>query len=440
MNNRKLFLLVLCASLLLAGSWVVRGRVSGQGLLDIVFGPNEPPAPNTMPPAQQIAFWSGRLRPNTKDYVTLTHLGRSYLMQGRETGDAAAYARAEEALRRALELNGRYEPARALLGSALISNHAFGEALSAAQAALADAPDSLQGLAALGDAHLELGGYAAAEDAYRRLLDAAPGGPAYSRMSRLVWLQGRPDEAIDWMRRAADEAVQLDLGGEELAWYRFQLGELYFNTGDLRQAGKWYKEADEAMPGYYLALAGRGKVAAARGDLDEAIADYAMLVERLPQPGFVSFLGDLYALRGDADTARAQYDTVSFIHELDERQGVLYNRYMALFFANHNTQLDKALAYAQDELAARQDIYAYDTLAWVLYRLGRLEEARAASDKALALGTQDAALFYHAGMIRAAQGDNTAAVDFLGRALELNPHFDLLQVEVARETLASLAE
>lgn len=440
MNNRKLFLLILCTMLLLAGSWLVRGQVAGMGLLDAVFGPAEPPAPDIMPPDQQIAFWSGRLRPNTQDYITLTNLGRAYLMQGRETGDAAAYTRAEEALHRALELNGRYEPARALLGSVLISNHQFGEALAAAEAALAGAPDSLQALAAAGDAHLELGDYAAAEQAYRRLLDAAPGGPVYSRMSRLSWLRGRPDEAIDWMRRAADETVVLDLGGEELAWYRFQLGELYFNSGDVRRAAKWYREADEALPGYYLALAGRGKAAAARGDLDEAIADYEALVERLPQPGFLAFLGDLYALRGNTDAARMQYDTVALIHELDEGQGVLYNRHMALFFANHNTQVEKALVYAEGELAARQDIYAYDTLAWVLYRLGRLDKARAAADKALALGTQDAALYYHAGLIRAAQGDDKAAADYLSRALELNPHFDLIQAEVARETLASLED
>ena len=249
---------------------------------------------------------------------------------------------------------------------------------------------------------------------------------------------GRPDEAIDWMRRAADETVALDLGGEGLAWYRFQLGELYFNRGDLRRAARWYGEAEQALPGYYLAAAGLGKVEAARGDLDAAIVRYEALVGRLPQPGFVAMLGDLHALNGNMTAAQQQYDTVAFIQQLDAAQRVLHDRAVAVFFANHNTNLDTALAYAESELAARQDIYAYDTLAWVLHRLGRFDEARTASDRALQLGTPDAQLHYHAGLIAAAQGDAERATTYLRRALELNPYFDLLQAEEARAALSAL--
>ena len=441
MTNRRLYLLLIIAALFLAGSYAIRAATSGLSLPFVggLLGPSEPPIPDVMPPAQQVEFWSGRLTPATQDYITLTQLGRAYLLLARETGDAASYSRAEEALRRALSLNPRYEPANALIGSVLIGQHEFAAALANAQAALSTNPDEYQALAVVGDASLELGRYVDADAAYRRLLDVVPGGPIYSRLARYAWLMGRPDEAIDWMRRAADETVALDLGGEELAWYRFQLGELYFNSGDLRAAQRWYDEAEQALPGYYLAQAGLGKVAAARGDLAEAITTYEGLVARLPQPGFVAYLGDLYALNGDAAAAQTQYDTVAFIHELEETQQVLYNRQMAIFFANHNTQLDQALQYAEMELAARQDIYAYDTLAWVLYRLGRHDEARAASDRALELGTPDASLYYHAGLIAAAQGDRDTAQTYLSRALELNPHFDLIQAAAAREALAGLS-
>lgn len=442
MNNRKLVLLLIFTALILSASYAIRVMANGTGLsiADTILGPGEPAIPDVMSPAQQIDFWSNRLKPDTKDYITLTHLGRAWLMQARETGDAIAYGQAEESLRRALDLNPRYAPAKALLGSVLIGNHAFAEALAGAREVLAVAPDDYQALAVSGDAALELGDYAAAEEAYRRLLDAAPGGPVYSRMARLTWLLGRPAEAIDWMKRAADESVALDIGGEELAWYRFQLGELYFNSGDLRSARNWYNEAGQALPDYYLAHAGLGKVAAARGELDEAIRLYESLVQQLPQPGFVAFLGDLHALAGDTAAAQRQYDTVSFIQELEETQQILYSRQMANFFANHNTNIDQALAFAEMELADRQDIYAYDSLAWALYRDSRYEEARAASDKALALGTRDAALFYHAGMIAAALGDDPAAAQYLSLALEINPYFDLIQAATARDTLAELLD
>ena len=113
---------------------------------------------------------------------------------------------------------------------------------------------------------------------------------------------------------------------------------------------------------------------------------------------------------------------------------------MALFLANHNIELDTALAYAESELAARQDIYAYDTLGWVIYRLGRYDEAAALSEKALALGTRDALLFYHAGMIAAARGEREEAETLLILALDLNPNYDLIQAAEARQKLLALSE
>jgi tetratricopeptide (TPR) repeat protein len=440
MSNRKALLLLICTGLILAGSYLFRLTTERAPFLETVLGMEEPAPPDILSAEEQIAFWTGRLSPGTQDYLTLTQLGRAYLARARETGDAASYARAEESVRRALALNDQYEPATSLLGAVLIGQHDFAGALAAAERAQALNPNSLQSLATGGDASLELGDYAAAETAYRALYERGGGGAAQARLSRLAWLQGRPDEAIQWMERAAREAVVLDLGGESLAWYRAQVGELYFNTGNVRTAARWYREADDALPGYYLARAGLGKVAAARGDLDEAIALYKTLVEQLPQPGFVAYLGDLYALRGDQAAAREQYDTVALIHQIDETQQVLYNRAMALYFANHNIRLDEALAYAEAELTTRQDIYAYDTLGWVLYRLGRYEEARAAADKALALGTTDAMLFYHAGMIDAALGNRPGAEANLRRALDLNPHFDLLQAEAARVALETLTQ
>ena len=57
--------------------------------------------------------------------------------------------------------------------------------------------------------------------------------------------------------------------------------------------------------------------------------------------------------------------------------------------------------------------------------------------QALRLGTQDARLLYHAGVIARAAGDRAAASDYLKRALALNPQFDPLQSKVARKVLES---
>ncbi len=79
------------------------------------------------------------------------------------------------------------------------------------------------------------------------------------------------------------------------------------------------------------------------------------------------------------------------------------------------------------------DIYGADALGWTALKAGKLNEAQAAIKDALRLNTEDARLFYHAGMISNAAGDKSAARDFLLRAVALNPHFDLLQALVIKE-------
>ena len=67
---------------------------------------------------------------------------------------------------------------------------------------------------------------------------------------------------------------------------------------------------------------------------------------------------------------------------------------------------------------------------------GREIEAQTAIKEALRLGTQDAQLFYHAGMIARAAGDRVGARDYLKRALTLNSQFDPRQSPMAKKALA----
>ncbi len=101
-------------------------------------------------------------------------------------------------------------------------------------------------------------------------------------------------------------------------------------------------------------------------------------------------------------------------------------------------RLDEALAVAERERATRNDIYTSDVLAWCLYKKGRFTEAKTAIDEALRLGTRDPRLFYHAGMIALSNDDNQKGADYLKQALAINPSFDILQAEVAKEKLNAL--
>jgi hypothetical protein len=97
-----------------------------------------------------------------------------------------------------------------------------------------------------------------------------------------------------------------------------------------------------------------------------------------------------------------------------------------------------ALRMATAELQVRRDGYGYDAAAWVLLAAGRVGDARADSDRALAAGAPDARVAYHAGMIAKAQGDVARARRLLSLALHRSPRFDVLQSRRARKALADL--
>jgi len=69
---------------------------------------------------------------------------------------------------------------------------------------------------------------------------------------------------------------------------------------------------------------------------------------------------------------------------------------------------------------------------------GRSADAWATMEQALRLGTRDALLFFHAGMIAHGLGKRGQARDYLHQALTLNPHFHVIQAEMAKRILTEL--
>ena len=76
---------------------------------------------------------------------------------------------------------------------------------------------------------------------------------------------------------------------------------------------------------------------------------------------------------------------------------------LALFLAEHDRKLPEAVKIAEAVAAARHDIFTDDALAWAYYKTGRLDDAFAASERALRTGTRDERILAHAAAIRAAR-------------------------------------
>ncbi len=387
---------------------------------------------------QLVDFWLERVERNPKDYISYANLGGTFIRRARETGDVDSYSRAEAALEKALEINPNYSSAISYLATVLYAKHDFTGALERAERIYSFDPGAAQALAVVGDSYLELGGYDEAESAYDKLLDLSQTPPVYSRLARLAELKGHPQEAIELLRRAASEADEGVGSRESMAWYHLQLGNLHFNVGDIGSAEAEYERSLKAFPAYVHALAGLAKVQAARGDYDDAASLYGQVVDRYPIPEYVAALGDVHLAAGREDEASQQYDLVAAIDGLYEANGVNTDLRMALFFADHDLNIDEALRQARTEYERRGSIQAADVLAWALYKSGQYEEARDYSQEALRLGTQDALMLFHAGMIQHRLSDSEKARDYLERAIQINPGFSVLYAGTAADTLQEL--
>ena len=121
-----------------------------------------------------------------------------------------------------------------------------------------------------------------------------------------------------------------------------------------------------------------------------------------------------------------------------ETSGINTDMEFAIFNAERNRDLADALQRAHQAFEARPSIYAADTLAWTLYKTGKYTEAYEMSRQALRLGTQDARLFFHAGVISKQLGKNKEAETHLEKALEINPHFLRLYADEAVHALNSI--
>ncbi len=400
---------------------------------------------------QQIRTLQDHVKQAPGDFAEYDSLGFAFFQKARETGDIAYYDLAEQTLNKALALTPQdFRAADPLLHMALVymGEHRFSNALAYAQKAIGTGSGNLSAFAIEGDALTDMGDYEEGAAAYNtaQSLGRATSSPlavSYtidSRMAYLRFLHGDCAEAIRLMKSAIAAALQANIPRENLAWLYFELGERYFQTGDLGNADLSYRSGIVADPNHYRSIAGLAKVRAAQGKLEESIQLYQRSIAIIPFPAYVAELGDVYKQAGRAQEAQQQYDLVEYIGHLGKLNQVLANRELALFYADRGIKLPEALELARNELEVRQDIYTWDTLAWVLYRNGKCQEAAEAIEKALALHTNDSLLLFHAGMIYHSVGRNSDARDFLSRALKTNPHFHVLQAQVASRTLEDTAQ
>ncbi len=376
-----------------------------------------------------LSFLENRVRSDPDDFVAQNQLAARYLDLLRSTGDDAYLAKARRAAEASVasgvpELNNA---GLAALARVQLASHQFALACNTARELRRLAPRKSVSFGILGDALLELGDYDEAAAAFDQLAKVEPGSiDSETRLARLALVRGQLDRARQHFSNALRSTKDLTLPMPQvLAWCCVQLGQLYFNRGDWENANKQYQAALAAVPDYWSALEHLAELRAAQQKYLEAITLYEKVIGRIARPELCQALGDLYIFMGKSSEAKTWHDRAATIYLKAAEQGeALYYHHLAGFYSDSVEKPDDALKWARLDLKNRHSIFVHDAMAWALYRDGQFVEAADEMKKALALGTKDSHLFFHASMIATANGDVAEGKAFLRRAAEVNPHYN----------------
>lgn len=391
-----------------------------------------------------VQYLAERARREPDNFAVQNKLSGYLLQRARETGsseDLRFARRAAEASLAAVAAEQNRSGLSALVQAELAA-HEFAASKEHALRLIALNPAKTESYALLADALLELGDYEGAEATLRQMQARQIDEVTFAgetRWARIAALRGKTDQAREHLSTALALALDASVPSPgAVAWCHWQLGETDFACGKYEAAEKRYAAALDASPKYFRALASMGRVLAARGDRAGAIERYEQAVQIVPEPTFLAALGDLYQLAGRKKEADQQYALIEAIARLSAAGGTTDNRQMAMFDADHDLAPQRAYEAASREYKERRDIYGADAVAWTALKAKKLPEAQAAMKDALRLGTKDARLLYHAGMIARAVGDRQQAREHLQAALALNPQFDPMQATLAVKALEDL--
>ena len=374
-----------------------------------------------------------RVKQNPLEYETWNRIAEARLRLLASKGDLANLQRAADAVEQSLkastsELN---HAGLALRVRVELASHRFNEAQSSAEQLCAIKPDNAHAFGLLGDAYFNLGDYPACERAWSKMRTLqASVLMTEPRLAQLDLVHGRIGEAhkrYETVIAAAEVLAQET--PDILAWAHVQLGELTFRRGDWESAEKHYEAALAARPDYYAALEHKAELRGAQGKLDEAVALYVSLIERLPRPELIQALGDLYTFANKTTQAEQWYTRALAAYLGSAGRGEpLYFHHLSGLYADGLKDADHAVEWARKDYALHQGVNACDTLAWALFKAGQVGEARETILRALSFGTRDPHILYHAGTILMSAGDITGGTARLQETLAMNPRYNSFHV------------
>jgi tetratricopeptide (TPR) repeat protein len=349
----------------------------------------------------QIAQTQARVKTGLNPGPEIERLGWLFVEKARLSSDPGFYKLAEQCALCLESAHSNAPEALLLKGHVLHSLHHFKEA----ELLALDLTKS-RGIAfdfgLLGDVEFDQGKIPEAVAAYQRMVNLRPDLQSYSRVAQVRWMTGDLPGAQEAMSMAAQAGSPLN--AEPTAWTYSRLALLQLQSGDFAAAQHSASVALQMQANSAPAFQALGRIELAAGETNAAVQSLtqAAALNHLPESQWL--LADALRLQGLTLEASAMENQI-------QERGVSEDpRSFSIYLSTRGLHPKLALKLAQRELEARADVFTHDALAWALHANGRLPEARAEMTKAMAEGTLDARLFFHAAVIHAGAGENEEAV------------------------------
>jgi tetratricopeptide (TPR) repeat protein len=360
---------------------------------------------------REISQLQQRIHEGRNVELWFDRLGWAFVAKGRESFDPGFYKLAEQCARSIEKRNPQSQEAMLLRAHVLQNLHRFKESETLARRLVQHRGLSFDyGL--LGDALMEQGKLGDAVEAYQQMMNLKPDLRAYARAAHMRWLKGDLEGAIQAMQLAVSAASPSD--AESAAWVNTRLAFYEFQAGRVKEAEQRCGLALSLQNNYPPTLLMQGRILLGQSRVGEAVDALQNAVKLNPLPEYQWTLAEALRLAGkenEASDVEAQ---------LSQRGASSDPRTLALYLATRHESPETALRLAQAELDSRNDVFSHDALAWSLAAAGDLTEAHSEMQRALAEGTQDARLFFHAGVIASQAGDSADADRWLRKASELS--------------------
>lgn len=372
--------------------------------------------------------------------------------------DAKAYEKAEGYLKRLLEVK-RLDPVYVRLGILYEIMERLGEAAESYETALKLNPQNSQARERAAQVYLKMKDPGRAIGEFLLLVQQQPeNADMHVRLGLLYYGERDFQKALEQFRTALD----LVPGNTTVRYY---MGLVLEESENFDEAAQEFRKIITAEPKNVNAFLHLAIIYSKQKKEDEAIKIFEEVLEfDKEKPEIYIYLSTAYSRQRNYRRAeeiltdavgRFQGNDELHFHlalvydktdrfdemvkslrktiEINPRHAEALN-YLGYYFADKDMNLEEARSLIERALEERPDSgYFLDSLAWVLFRQGRLEEAVEKLRKAMTIVTEDPVIYEHMGDIHNALQDGGKALEFWDKSLQFEQKEEGLRGRVEKK-------